>query len=377
MDVLVNATTLLRGGGVQVGASFVNETLKDEQNSDITWHYALSPSVLREVGTEVPRSVVFDASPARNKEARAKLLELQKQAGAQAVFTVFGPAYVDFTVPHLLGVADPWMTHSTWQAFRALPDLKEMSWMFFSEFYKAWWSMKADHYVVEAEIARSGLVSRLGRKPDNIAVVPNTCAAMFRELPRVAATLPTSGEKLRLLYLTAYYHHKNMELIPGVAAELKAQNPDLKFEFVLTIDESMPEVKLILEEAERLGVMDCINNLGRVPMVEVPDLYQSCHIAFMPSLLETFSANYPEAMCMGRPLVASDMGFSRVVCGDAATYFDSRSAASAAREILGLIADPARWEQQIDRAFTTIDALPDAYQRYQRYSDLIRDMVKN
>ena len=102
MDVLVNATTLVKGGGVQVGASFVAESLKDAEkqdadNSDITWHYALSPQVAREVGHEVPRSVLFETSPSRDKNTRAGVIQLQKDLGVDAVFTVFGPAYTQFT----------------------------------------------------------------------------------------------------------------------------------------------------------------------------------------------------------------------------------------------------------------------------------------
>jgi glycosyltransferase involved in cell wall biosynthesis len=57
----------------------------------------------------------------------------------------------------------------------------------------------------------------------------------------------------------------------------------------------------------------------------------------MPSLLETFSANYPEAMKMNLPIICSDFNFSRDACGDAALYFDAQSPEDIADKIVALI----------------------------------------
>lgn len=38
----------------------------------------------------------------------------------------------------------------------------------------------------------------------------------------------------------------------------------------------------------------------------------------MPSLLECFTATYPEAMRMERPIVTTDLAFAQGLCGEAA-----------------------------------------------------------
>ncbi len=43
-------------------------------------------------------------------------------------------------------------------------------------------------------------------------------------------------------------------------------------------------------------------------------------MVFIPTLLEVFSATYLEAMLMKKPIIASDLEFSRDICGESA-YF--------------------------------------------------------
>ncbi len=57
---------------------------------------------------------------------------------------------------------------------------------------------------------------------------------------------------------------------------------------------------------------------------------------FLPTLLETFSASYLEAMAMDVAVVTADMDFSREICGAAAEYFQPTSAEDVANAILRL-----------------------------------------
>lgn len=54
----------------------------------------------------------------------------------------------------------------------------------------------------------------------------------------------------------------------------------------------------------------------------------------MPSLLESFSGTYLEAMHFGLPILTSDLDFAREVCHDAALYFDPWDTASIRDAIL-------------------------------------------
>jgi len=376
LTVMVNATTLVKGGAIQVAASFINEAIADRESSGINWQFVVSKEVAAEIKDQSAITEVFDETPAKSKPARAKILETESRLNPDVIFTVFGPAYVKFVRPHLLGVADCWVTHSTWQAFRSMVNPVKMLRTFMLMVYKSWWFRYADSWVVEATIARDGMGSRIGIPGDKVAVVPNTCSQFFNGVENKASTPPAPGEKLRLVYLTSYYKHKNFEIIPRTAAAIARKNPDLDFEFVMTLAEGSEGQKIIEGMAEELGVADKICNNGPVAMSDAPALYQSCHIAFMPSLLETFSANYPEAMVTGRLLLASDLKFSRACCHQGAAYFPAEDPEAAADIILDFVNSPERWAAQVAAGFERLAELPTAKGRYEGYTDLIRKLAK-
>ncbi|MEE4185815.1 MAG: glycosyltransferase [Gammaproteobacteria bacterium] len=373
MNVLINATTLVKGGGIQVAASFIAETLRAAD--EITWHYALSEQVMTELkalGAIPERAEIFADPPTRSKAARRRLLDLETRTAADVVFTVFGPAYVRFRVPHVCGVAVCWVTHSTWLAYRALPGWLARAKALAMNVYKGLWLRPADRWVVEADNALRGLSRRIGIARDKIDVVPNSCAAIFREAAIAPARRPEPGEPVRLLYVTAYYPHKNLEIIPQVAAELAARGGTTTYEFVITVPESEPRLTAIMNEARALGIDSMIKNVGPVTLNEVVELYRDSHICFMPSLLETFSASYPEAMAMGRPIVASDLDFARAVCTDAAVYFRADSASAAADAVIRLLEDQALWDQCISRGRQVLETLPTARRKYELFVASIR-----
>ena len=72
--------------------------------------------------------------------------------------------------------------------------------------------------------------------------------------------------------------------------------------------------------------------LDKVDIAQCPNLYEQCDIMFMPTLMECFTATYPEAMRMGKPIVTTDLEFAHGLCGDSACYYsaiDPRAAAEA------------------------------------------------
>jgi glycosyltransferase involved in cell wall biosynthesis len=375
MDVLVNATTLVKGGGVQVATSFVVEAEKAKAR-DIRWHYALSKEVVAELAALdiVPeRMYVFEDSPARNKKCRQTVLRLEEQLRPDVVFSVFGPAFVKFRSPHLMGMGNGWITHSTWLAFRSLGSLQKIVKQFAGAVYKGYWARFANRWVVEATNSRDGMVRRLHIEPAAVAVVPNSCAALFGDAKVPDAVFPILGKTVRLLYLSAWYAHKNIQSIPYVAAELKRLAPERDIKFVLTVPNDEPGLAGLLDDALRLGVMEAIDNRGRVPLADAAGLYASADACFMPSLLETFSANYPEAMVTGRPIIASDLDFAHAICGDAAKYFTATSPAAAAQAILELLNDRSAWEELVASGRTLVAELPTPQSKYARYEELIRE----
>ena len=374
--VLVNTSTLMQGGGLQVAAAFIVHALQDPVAG--SWQFLVSKGAARElrgfdIDPDGPRFHVFEDSPARNAEERRRVLDIEASMQPDLVFTLFGPAYVRFKSRHLCGVADPWVTHSNRIAFRALgfspavlSKIALMAW-------KAFWWKRVDYWWTEAPVAKDGLVKRLRCDPERIFVIPNTTGPQFSD--REFHPVFPAGKNLRILCLSAYYSHKNLELIPDVAAEIQKLRPDLDFKFVVTLPADWPEVQAIIKRASQLGVAANIENLGKVPVSETPGLYEQSHLTFLPSLMEVFSAVYPESLCTGVPLVTTDFRFSRDVCKDAAAYYEPCNAVAAAQQIVRLAEDEQAWRTLSDRGREVFAELPDAAQKWDLQKAMIQEVA--
>lgn len=376
MHVLLNCSTLVKGGALQAAVSFIGTALARVDH--IRWHFVISPNVAVELQKsglrpQPQQMAVIDESPARSNRSRKMLQTLVKEINPDLVFTFFGPAYADFETLHLCGVADGWVTHGDQWAWRTVRSPIEAIKLLGTILYKAWMFRRADAWVTESETAKTGLVRRLGISEERIAVVPNNCADQYLHSEAIAA-MPSPHETLNILCLSAYYKHKNLEIIPAVAKELQACCPNRQVKFVLTLPGESPGLKKILSQAAALGVSDRIVNVGPVPVSRGPEMYQTCQMLFLPSVLETFSANYPEAMAMGLPIITTNLRFARDVCGAAGAYFEPMNARDAALAIGRVCEDERLWTSLIAEGKRILRTLPNQAMKYELYRNCIDEL---
>ena len=104
--------------------------------------------------------------------------------------------------------------------------------------------------------------------------------------------------------------HKRSEFLADVARELRRRNFPRPVQFVVTLREDHPTTQALIKRSEKLGLGDRIVNLGPQPVTAGPDLYRGCHISFVPTVLEVFTATYPESMAMGLPIPVALHSFS-------------------------------------------------------------------
>ncbi len=128
-------------------------------------------------------------------------------------------------------------------------------------------------------------------------------------------------EKFKLFYLTRYYPHKNLEAI----VEMLRHHPEELNDIVvfITIDARQhPGADKLIKTIDQLGLKKQIINVGPLSQNELFGWFANCDALLMPTLLESFSGTYLEAMHFGLPILTSDLDFAREICGEAALYFD-------------------------------------------------------
>lgn len=121
-----------------------------------------------------------------------------------------------------------------------------------------------------------------------------------------------------LLYPAIAYPHKRHIDLVHLLDRLGPERSDVAL--VLT-GRPGPESERVLAEAERLGVANRVNQLGRVPAPELAALYRAAAALVFPSSYEGFGNPAVEAMGLGCPAVVSDAGALPEVVGPAGLVF--------------------------------------------------------
>jgi glycosyltransferase involved in cell wall biosynthesis len=181
---------------------------------------------------------------------------------------------------------------------------------------------------------RYGYTGRTSLCP-NVVSTDTMASTEVTDMPEALRRL---GGRPFLFCLTSYYAHKNLDVFIPMAE----RHGDLLGDtaIVTTVSPSdHPRARRFLERIERLGLTDRIINVGRIEQRELAAWYRRSRGLILPTLLESFSGTYVEAMHFGAPIVTSDLDFAREVCREAALYFDPWDPESIARAIRRLLDD--------------------------------------
>ncbi|MBK8502214.1 MAG: glycosyltransferase [Saprospiraceae bacterium] len=171
------------------------------------------------------------------------------------------------------------------------------------------------------------------------------------------------------MILSAYYRHKNLEIINEI---IKHWSPSEKkmLRFIVTLPEQV-FLNIFSEDAR-----GSIVNVVPVLPDHCPDLYRVCDFAFIPTLLECFTAAYPEAMKMGKPIITTDLDFARTICDRAALYYQPGDPIDALHRIRQLLQNETLQEELIINGTSRLDHFLTARQRASRYLEICEKMLE-
>lgn len=356
MRFIINTTNLQTGGALQVALSLLGEWNAADLPHE--FHIFLSPQIGALIREEHYKQGFF-FYPFRQNPGNSvllaisywrKLRALESHIRPDAVLTVFGPALWTPRAAHLAGFANGYYLFDRSEFIRqkVLTNLLSRIRYYtrravlFRQLRK-----EAEYYWVETTAAREALTRTIRKDKHCIHVIGNTYSGSFRNKSAIAAE---RSERFTFLYLSAYYTHKNFEIIPEVIALLAERGVCCTFILTLPAD-IFDSLSALVAHKEYLV------NHGPVNPQESYNLYAQCDAVLMPSLLETFSANFPEAMISQKPILCSDRTFARHICADAALYFDPGSPVSIADTIGMLTGSPELQESLIRKGNKQLETL--------------------
>ncbi len=137
--------------------------------------------------------------------------------------------------------------------------------------------------------------------------------------PRLAQRLGVAGKRV-LGFLGSFYRYEGLSLLVDAMSKIAAKRRDV---VLLLVGGGEVEGEL-REQVQRLGMQESVIFPGRIPHQEVPGVYALVDVLVYPRfsmrLTELVTPLKPlEAMAMGKPLVASDIGGHRELIQNGAT----------------------------------------------------------
>ena len=207
----------------------------------------------------------------------------------------------------------------------------------------------------------------------NICIVPNAISLVNVQCDHVRKPALPSGT--RLLCLTHYYPHKNLEVCLPLAERIRDAGYDYKI--IMTIDKNQhPKAIELLRNIQEKGLDEIIVNIGSVPIADVPSIYKACDGLLLPTLLESFSATYLEAMFHGIPILTSNLDFAKGICGDAACYFDPLDPDDILKILNEVFDDPHRMNSLMEAAREILNNFPGPTQVFCRYQEILNSELE-
>ena len=157
--------------------------------------------------------------------------------------------------------------------------------------------------------------------PDGIAVTVSKFTLHGELTQKGPAEIQKYNGRVKFLYLTRYYSHKNIEVLVDMFFAHPEDLSDIILFITIEKEDNVAAGKLLDSIASK-GLSDKIINLGAVPQENLVDIFMNVDGLLMPTLLESFSGSYLEAMHFKIPILTSELDFAKEVCQDAALYFD-------------------------------------------------------
>ena len=359
------------GGAVQVALSFIHECRRHAEHE---FHVVLGPGVAASLNVEdFPANFHFHNKSfgvvglRTPRRVQREMAALEARIQPDCIVTTSGPSYWRSRAPHLMGFNLGLYIYPESPYLRDLPRIRKLRLSARRWLHCRYFRRDADAFIVQTNDVNRRVRGLF--HTDQVHTVTNNHNAWYSDPPAFGPRLPPRGaDTFRLLTLSSYYPHKNLDLIPNVIEALP-ERVRTRVHFVLTLSEN--------EYKARIGAVlpDQIQLTGPVSPPECPSLYAECDAMFLPTLSECFSASYPEAMKMKTPIITSDLGFARSICGDAALYFAPRDAESAAQQITQLADDAALRRDLCERGTKRLAIFDTPAQRADKILEICENLV--
>jgi len=376
MRILVNFLPIYKGGGLQNAVNFWRTSLSKD---DDYW------VCLTRQGSEISelpqddKHVILEVNVSGNYILRLLkdnilIRQMVKRYEIDVVFTLAGPGPLRGNFCSVNGWHEPAYVYPEsdfWNRISAFS--RVLLWLKY--LYSTIVLKRANAVTVQTNTMKKRMIEYRKISEDKLWIVPNGITS-YSDVEYISDRLDKVFKKLKgrikLLVLTEPWVHKNLNFLIKVAQGLNDE-----FVFCVSIDRTTNKLASeFIDLVKSKGLEDRIVFLGRIEHKEIRSVYQRIDAVFLPTLLESFSANYVEAMYFEKPLFTSNLDFAIEVCGDYAYYFDP-FIEDTAIVLLNWFNNVDREEEIRNRILTNRISYPEWDERFNKYYSIIQQAVRD
>lgn len=339
MNVLINFSTLKKGGGQNVALNFIKSFFETDSESGVDKYFFLvvKDTEIHKLLNQYEVSKIFFSPSNPIKRLFFESLRLNRylsEENIDIIYTYFGYAHISPKYIQITGSADSniyypeidfWKGYNYFiKAFKKIVDS-----------YRKYGLKKSHGIIFENPELERRYKELFNPNKTTITILPSVSLADTN----IEFKLPEINKKaFKGLFLCGWHLNKNIMLIPKIAKEFKDNSID--YHFILTAPEDYSFLhKEFLNLCKTFKVENMISIVGNVRKEQLKSLYQQMDFIFLLSKLESFSNNIIESYFFRVPLVVSDEPWARQLCKDAAIYVDRDNPKSIYNEVIKIIND--------------------------------------
>lgn len=328
--ILVDCSRASKGGGLQHVIAFLIEV--NIHNDHHLFHFVISRKVRSRIYADVSCLPKFSITWINPNPLVSSFYCFFRQFSSPSVLILGGPQYwlpfrrslATYAIPHYL---------YSYRSFSAVINSNgsllaslhsRLRYYLLRRLHLSLFQLN-DELIVQTEYVKSKLACLLPHK--TIHVIPN-CINPALQSNFISSTCQYSGLQY-VLVPSAYYPHKNLDLLHSLEPFLVTNSIFLVFTFSL---DQLP----VLSPLRR--TQNCLF-AGSQNFEGLHTLYKNSLFVLQPSVLECFSAVLLESFHFLKPLILADLEFNREVVGDSCYYFLPLSSTSLCNTFLQCIND--------------------------------------
>lgn len=359
MRILLNFSTLKKGGGQNVGLNFLH-ALFDQDNNTINAHQYYFLIVKNSdihkylLNKKCENILTTSASPLTRIFHELFSLSMHiKKLKIDIIYTYFGFGLFTINIPQVCGVAVSNLFFPEIKFWHG--NLLKITIRKLVDRYRIYGIKKATGLIFENQAMEQRCHSLFHIQKNKTTFIPPSFNPSFEQEKLDLPELKKNTTKL--LMLCGWQLNKNIMRVPEIAANLKKSNHAFQFIITAPNDNSKNHLRFLLL-TKKYKVGDMISIIGPVKKQYLESLYSQIDIVLLMSKLESFSNNIIEAWYFKKPLVTTNAEWAKGICKDAALYVDRDSSQIISKAIINLYELPNFQKELINNGLNELRSYP-------------------